>query len=87
MSSRRYSSDRRAAGALETRRRILTAAEQELRAAGYHAMTVAGLARRFSHSEREMYRLLSATYQRLGVQSRTEALLAAQRHGLFDQPA
>lgn len=49
-------------------------------------VTVAGLARRFAHSEREMYRLLSATYQRLGVQSRTEALLAAQRHGLFDQP-
>ena len=49
--------------------------------------TVGGLARRFAHSEREMYRLLSATYSRLGAQNRTEALLAAQRHGVFDPEA
>lgn len=49
--------------------------------------TVAGLARRFAHSEREMYRLLSATYQRLGARNRTEALLLAQRSGVFDQGA
>ena len=47
--------------------------------------TVASVGRRFAHSEREMYRLLSATYQRLGVRNRTEALLQAQRFGLLDE--
>lgn len=51
-----------------------------------HGATVAGLARRFALSEREMYRLLSATYRRLGAQNRTEALLLAQRLGVFDHP-
>jgi DNA-binding NarL/FixJ family response regulator len=47
--------------------------------------TVAGLGRRFAHSEREMYRLLSVTYQRLGARNRTEALLLAQRFGLLEE--
>lgn len=45
--------------------------------------TVAGISRRFALSEREMYRLLSATYRRLGARNRTEALLLAQRFDLL----
>ena len=47
--------------------------------------TVASMGRRFAHSEREMYRLLTATYQRLGASNRTQALLLAQRLGLLDE--
>lgn len=46
-------------------------------------VTVAELARRSAYSEREMYRLLGATYRRLGASTRTEALIAAQRAGLL----
>jgi DNA-binding NarL/FixJ family response regulator len=46
--------------------------------------TVASVARRLAHSEREMYRLLSGTYQRLGARNRTDALLLAQRFGLLE---
>ena len=46
-------------------------------------VTVAELARRSAYSEREMYRLLGATYRRLGAETRTEALIAAQRAGLL----
>ena len=49
--------------------------------------TVAGLARRVGYSEREMYRLLSAVYSRLGATSRTEALLLAERWGLLHEEA
>lgn len=45
--------------------------------------TVAGLARGCGYSEREMYRRLSAVYQRLGARTRTEALLMAERYGLL----
>ena len=45
--------------------------------------TVAGLARSCGYSEREMYRRLSAVYQRLGARTRTEALLLAERIGLL----
>lgn len=47
--------------------------------------TVAGLARRYGCSEREMYRLLSSVYRQLGAQNRTEALLLAQRFGLLGE--
>ena len=47
--------------------------------------TVAGLARRYGYSEREMYRLLSSVYRQLGAQNRTEALLLAQRFGLLGE--
>jgi DNA-binding NarL/FixJ family response regulator len=47
--------------------------------------TVASVGRRFAHSEREMYRLLSETYQRLGARNRTEALLLAQRFDLLEE--
>ena len=46
-------------------------------------VTVASLARASGYSQREMYRLLSALYARLGVDSRTEALLRADRAGLL----
>ncbi|WP_432497919.1 hypothetical protein [Kineococcus gypseus] len=45
---------------------------------------VSELAARTSYSEREMYRLLGRTYQRLGASNRTEALLIAQRAGLLE---
>jgi DNA-binding NarL/FixJ family response regulator len=47
--------------------------------------TVAGLARQSGYSEREMYRLLSGVYSRLGAANRTEALLLAERYGLLDE--
>lgn len=47
--------------------------------------TVTSLARSSGYSEREMYRLLSALYARLGVTTRTEALLRADRWGLLRQ--
>lgn len=47
--------------------------------------TVASLSRQFAHSERDMYRLLSGVYQRLGARNRTDALLLAQRFGLLDE--
>jgi DNA-binding NarL/FixJ family response regulator len=49
--------------------------------------TVAGLARSCGYSEREMYRRLSAVYSTLGARTRTEALLHAERLGLFDDRA
>jgi DNA-binding NarL/FixJ family response regulator len=47
--------------------------------------TVASLAKSAGYSEREMYRLLSALYARLGGTTRTEALLRADRWGLLRQ--
>ena len=44
-SPRRYTSDQRDAAARQTRSRILDAAEHELIRHGYHAMTIASLAR------------------------------------------
>ncbi len=52
-----------------------------------HGATIASISRRFNHSEREMYRLLSRTYQRLGARNRTDALLLAQRFDLLDEGA
>ncbi|WP_143028720.1 response regulator transcription factor [Quadrisphaera sp. DSM 44207] len=48
-------------------------------------VTVAVLAQYAAYSEREMYRLLSKTYARLGAASRTDALLRAERWGLLDE--
>jgi len=46
-------------------------------------VTVGSLARASGYSQREMYRLLAAVYARLGADSRTEALLRADRAGLL----
>jgi DNA-binding NarL/FixJ family response regulator len=46
-------------------------------------VTVLSLARQSGYSEREMYRLLSALYERLGTTTRTSALLRADRLGLL----
>jgi DNA-binding NarL/FixJ family response regulator len=46
-------------------------------------VTVFSLARSSGYSEREMYRLLSALYDRLGATTRTGALLRADRLGLL----
>ncbi len=47
-------------------------------------MTVANLADGAGYSEREMYRLLAATYRALGVRNRAQALVAAARLGLLE---
>jgi DNA-binding NarL/FixJ family response regulator len=44
--------------------------------------TVSDLAKREGYSEREMYRLLSLLYSRLGVESRTRAIVRAAQRGL-----
>ncbi len=46
--------------------------------------TVSALAESAAYSEREMYRLLSKLYTRLGAANRTEALLRAERWGMLD---
>jgi DNA-binding NarL/FixJ family response regulator len=46
--------------------------------------TVHDLARQVGYSERALYRLLHALYGRMGVSSRTEAILQASRRGLLD---
>lgn len=46
--------------------------------------TVTQLADQVGYSEREMYRLLRALYDRLGVGNRTQALLWATRRGVLD---
>lgn len=47
--------------------------------------TIAKLAERACYSEREMYRRLHDIYLRLGVSSRTEAVVLMSRWGLLDQ--
>jgi DNA-binding NarL/FixJ family response regulator len=47
--------------------------------------TVARIAKETGYSERAMFRRLREVYERLGVTSRTEAIVAAERLGLFDQ--
>jgi DNA-binding NarL/FixJ family response regulator len=47
-------------------------------------MTVTELAESISYSEREVYRLLRALYDRLGVCNRTEALIWAVRHDIVE---
>lgn len=46
--------------------------------------TVRSIAEAIAYSEREVYRLLRALYDRLGVANRTEALVWAARHGVLD---
>jgi DNA-binding NarL/FixJ family response regulator len=43
--------------------------------------TVAALAKQVGYSERAMFRLLQGLYQRLGVRTRTEALMRAHERG------
>lgn len=47
--------------------------------------TVISIADEFGYSERVMFRRLHELYERLGVTSRTEAIVAAERLGLLDQ--
>jgi DNA-binding CsgD family transcriptional regulator len=47
-------------------------------------MTVCQLAESICYSEREVYRLLRALYDRLGVRGRTEALIWAAQHGIVE---
>ena len=74
-------------GALEERAPALTNNERVWLRALAESVTVASLARSSGYSEREMYRLLGELYRRLGVSTRTEALLRADRLGLLHPPA
>jgi DNA-binding NarL/FixJ family response regulator len=47
-------------------------------------VTVATLAEQVGYSEREMYRLLAATYQLLGARNRSQALVKAAQWGALD---
>lgn len=58
--SRQYVSERRTAAAQQTRARILDAAQQELRAAGYHAMTISALAGRAKVSPQTIYNAIGS---------------------------
>ena len=49
------------------------------------AATVAEIAEQSGYSEREMFRILSALYRLLGVESRTQAVIWAAHHGLLDE--
>lgn len=53
--SRSYDASRRAEAALDTRRRIVTTAREELLAAGYHGTTITSLARRAGVSPQTIY--------------------------------
>ncbi|HSR44358.1 MAG TPA: LuxR C-terminal-related transcriptional regulator [Acidimicrobiia bacterium] len=46
-------------------------------------VTVPEIASRAGYSEREMFRILARMYQRIGVTSRTEAIVWATRNGLL----
>lgn len=62
---------------------VLGVHEEEWLVALADGRTVAALARSAGYSQREMYRLLSDVYGRLGATTRTEALLIADRRGLL----
>ena len=74
-------------GALEEQPPALTDTERVWLRALADNVTVATLARASGYSQREMYRLLAEVYRRLGVATRTEALLRADRLGLLHTPA
>ncbi len=74
-------------GALDDRTPSLTDNERAWLRALARSATVASLARASGYSQREMYRLLGELYRRLGVSTRTEALLRADRLGLLHPPA
>lgn len=61
----------------------ITREEEEWLRALARGETVSQLAGRIAYSEREVYRLLRALYERLGVRSRTEALVWAVQHGVI----
>ena len=60
----------------------ITGEEEEWLRALARGETVSQLAGRIAYSEREVYRLLRALYERLGVRSRTEALVWAVQQGI-----
>jgi DNA-binding NarL/FixJ family response regulator len=76
---------RELASRAETGEAVPDLSEQQVRwlRALASSATVTSLAKSAGYSEREMYRLLSALYARLGVTTRTEALLRADRWGLL----
>jgi DNA-binding NarL/FixJ family response regulator len=76
---------RELAARAETGEAVPDLTEQQIRwlRALASSATVTSLAKSAGYSEREMYRLLSALYARLGVTTRTEALLRADRWGLL----
>jgi DNA-binding NarL/FixJ family response regulator len=78
---------RELAARAETSEAVPDLSEQQLRwlRALAASATVTSLAKSAGYSEREMYRLLSALYSRLGVTTRTEALLRADRWGLLQE--
>lgn len=47
-------------------------------------VTVADLAEEIGYSERETFRMLKETYNRIGATNRTEAIIWATRNGLLD---
>jgi DNA-binding NarL/FixJ family response regulator len=51
-----------------------------------HGTTVARLAQQAGYSERAMFRLLRDVYERIGVRTRTEAILYAQQQGWLSRP-
>jgi DNA-binding NarL/FixJ family response regulator len=78
---------RELAARAETSESVPELSEQQVRwlRALASSATVTSLAKSAGYSEREMYRLLSALYARLGVTTRTEALLRADRWGLLQE--
>ena len=78
---------RELAARAETSESVPDLSEQQVRwlRALASSATVTSLAKSAGYSEREMYRLLSALYARLGVTTRTEALLRADRWGLLQE--
>lgn len=74
-------------GAREQQTPALTDNERRWLRALAENVTVASLARASGYSQREMYRVLAELYSRLGVTTRTEALLRADRLGLLQTPA
>lgn len=49
-----------------------------------HGRTVTKLAQDSGYSEREMYRILNQTYDRMGARNRTEAVVRAAGWGMLD---
>lgn len=62
---------------------VITLEEEEWLRALARGETVSQLAGRIAYSEREVYRMLRALYERLGVRGRTEALVWAVHHGVI----
>jgi DNA-binding NarL/FixJ family response regulator len=64
-------------------RTLLSEVEVEWLEALAQGLTISRLAAKSGYSEREMHRLLKGVYQRLGANTRVQALLVAEREGLL----